>query len=224
MPYSGGSAMQAGARYQNWYLALLISYAYFEPDFIIYPEALRSRTVIIDDINVKSRLGKTVYSAKFRSSSKKLHWDQSNLKSQGIFNEFKKQHLADPNCKMILVSESNCYLFSEVFKRARNADIPNQIYDFLDSDFAIEQWEQAKVNLGFDDFQLIKFAKKTEIRCLPEIEIENLLKHRFGHIGDHNAVKNLFFNKASECSSNKTKINKQTIIQWFNEEMIEFKK
>ena len=222
MPYPGGSAMQSGAAYQNWYLALLISYAYLEPDFIIYPEALRSKTVVVDDINVKSRLGKTVYSAKFRSSSKRLHWDQSNLYSQGIFKEFKNQHSVDSSCKIVLVSESNCYLFSEVFMRARNAELPNQIYDVLQSDFAIEQWEEAKQYLGYNDFQLIEFAKKVEIRCLPLVEIQNLLKHRFVSVGHHNAVKNLFFNKACESSSNKTKIDKKAIINWFYEEMIEF--
>lgn len=75
MPYSGGSSMQSGADYQNWYLALLISYAFFETDFVIYPEALRNDWTIVDDIKVKTRLGQTMYSAKFRSPSKKLHWE-----------------------------------------------------------------------------------------------------------------------------------------------------
>lgn len=222
MPYSGGSSMQSGAAYQNWYLALLISYVFFEIDYIIYPEALKSNTTIVDDIKVTTRLGKTRYSAKFRSPSKNLHWGQPELASQGILSDFKKQHEADPDCKIVLVSESNCYLFSEVFTRARNSELPSDIYEVLDSEYAIEEWEKVKKHLGYNDFQLIAFAKKVEIKCLPLVEIKNLIKHRFNYTQRHNDVKNLFFNKACECSSNKTRIDKTEISKWLDEEMIDF--
>lgn len=222
MPYSGGSAMQSGAAYQNWYLALLISYAFFEIDYVIYPEALKSCTTIVDDIKVKTRLGKTMYSVKFRSPSKKLHWELSNLDSQGVFSDFKKQHEADPECKIVLVSESNCYLFSEVFMRARNVELPCDIYTVLDSEYAIEQWEKTKIYLDYNDFQLINFAKKVEVKCIPLIEIKDLIKHRFVNMGSHNEVKNLFYHKACECSSNKTKIDKTEINRWLDEDMIDF--
>ena len=58
MPYSGGSATHSGIVYQDWYLALLMSYTFFEIDYIIYPEALKSNTTIVDDIKVKTRLGR----------------------------------------------------------------------------------------------------------------------------------------------------------------------
>lgn len=222
MPYSGGSSMQSGAAYQNWYLALLISYAFFEIDYVIYPEALKSNKTIVDDIKVKTRFGKTFYSAKFRSPSKKLHWEQSYLYSQGIFSDFKEQHESDSECTIVLVSESNCYLFSEVFMRARNAELPSDIYKVLDSEYAIDEWEKAKNYLNYDDFQLITFAKKVEIKCLPLIEIENLIKHRFINMGHHNHIKSLFYNKAGKCSSNKTRIDKTEINRWLDEDMIYF--
>ncbi|EKF54948.1 hypothetical protein I215_09516 [Galbibacter marinus] len=224
MPYSGGSSTQSGIAYQNWYLALLISHAFFEVDYVIYPEALKSDKTIVDDIKVKTRLGKIMHSVKFRSPSKKLHWEQSNLFSQGVFSDFKKQHEADPECTIVLVSENNCYLFSEVFMRARNAELPNDIYTVLVSEYAIEQWEMAKKYLGYDDFQLIAFAKKIEMKCIPLIEIKDLIKHRFINMGCHNEVKNLFYHKAGECSSNKTKIDKTEINRWLDEDMIDFNK
>jgi hypothetical protein len=222
MPYSGGSSIQSGAAYQNWYLALLISYAFFEIDYVIYPEALKSNRTIVDDIKIRTRLGKIMHSVKFRSPSKKLHWGQSDLASQGIFSDFKRQHEAVPECKIVLVSESNCYLFSEVFVRARNSELPSDIYTILDSEYAIDEWEKAKKYLGYNDFQLIAFAKNVEMKCLPLIEIKNLIKHRFFSMGRDNEVKNLFYNKASESSSNKTKIDKTAISKWLDEEMIDF--
>jgi hypothetical protein len=109
-----------------------------------------------------------------------------------------------------------------VFTRARNAELPSDIYKVLDSQFAIEQWEKAKRYLNYNDFQLIAFAKKVSMKCLPLIEIKNLIKHRFIHIGRYNEVKNLFYHKAGECSSNKTKIDKTEINRWLNEDMIDF--
>ena len=60
------------------------------------------------------------------------------------------------------------------------------------------------------------------MKCIPLIEIENLVKHRFVNMGHHNNVKNLFYNKAGKCSSNKTRIDKTEISKWLDEEMIDF--
>lgn len=220
MPYSGGSSTNSGVRYQNWFLALQFSYAFFEQDYQIYPEALRSVTIKVDDIVVKTKGKDFFYSSKFRSPSKNLHWFNGDLSSQEVLLDFKKQLIATPNATITLISESNCYLFSEVFKRARNAIGSIDIHKKLNNPFAIKAWEKAQETLGYDDFEMIEFARRVNIRAIPIEEIENLVKHRFMHVTDQNLVSKLLFDKAVESSSYKTPVNKFTINNWFLEESI----
>jgi len=224
MPYSGGSSTNAGILYQNWFLALQLSYAFFENNFDVFPEALRNKSVIVDDIAIKHRAKDVFYSLKFRSPATNLHWSPSTLNSQSIFRDFKKQHEANPQSKIFLVSECNCYLFSEVFMRARNALVPHDIPDVLVTDFAITQWESAKKYLGYNDFELIRFSKNVNIRVLPIQEIKTLVKHRFNTHTNHSGIETFLFEKAVDCSSNKTYVNKLVLNNWFEEEGIEFNK
>lgn len=217
MPYTGGSSTNAGVYYQNWFLALLYSYAYFEQDYIIFPEALRSSTVVIDDIVVKSKTKNYYYSSKFRSPSTNHHWAHSNLCSEGILNDFKEQLLLNPNAQITLISENGCYLFSEVFARAKNALGSFDIHEKLESKHAIKEWESAKTHLECDDFQMINFAKSVNIKVIPVEELKFLIKHRFRHVTNENNVSALLFDKAVEASSLKTTVNKITINEWFLE-------
>lgn len=215
MPYSGGSSTTTGIQYQNWFLALQFSYAFFETNFDIYPEALKVNSVIIDDIVVKSNKQDMFYNVKFRSPSKNLHWEPYSLKSQGVFRDLKKQHEANPNSKIVLVSESGCYLFSEVFRRAENAINGIDIHEALDSEFAINQWEITKDILDYDDLELLKFARKVDIKTIPLKEIIYLIKHRFIHYTQVKFIEDFLFAKAVNSSSNKTFVNKLKLNNWF---------
>jgi len=224
MPYHGGSAMHAGANYQNWFLTLQFSYAFFEPAYDIFPEILRTKSEIVDDICIKHKKEVTFYSLKYRPPSNNLHWNVSNLSKAKIFEEFKKQYEANPNCNIFLVSECNCYLFAEVFKRARNASSQHDIEKYLDnSKEAIKAWNEAKEKLNYNDIKLIQFAKKVGIKTLPIEEIEYLVKHRFSNITDEKRIEDLLFKKASTASSLKTHVNKFVLNTWFDENSIRLK-
>lgn len=222
MPYSGGSSTNSGVYYQNWFLALQFSYAFFEQDYTIFPEALRTPSIIVDDIVVKSKDNHFFFSLKFRSPSKKHHWSHGDLCSQKILDDFQKQLDVNPSSHLTLISESNCYLFSEVFARARNAAGSYDIYEKLDTDYAIKEWESAKEYLKYDDFEMINFAKKVRIRTIPVEELKFLIKHRFSHVTDQNLIPEFLFEKAVEASSNKTTVNKTTLNNWFQEKCINF--
>ncbi|WP_294670055.1 hypothetical protein [uncultured Fluviicola sp.] len=220
MPYSGGSSTTTGVEYQNWFLTLLFSYAFFEQDYHIYPEALRTSMIKVDDIVVKSKHGDFFYSLKFRSPSKNLHWSHSDLCSQDILLDFKQQLIATPKAKLVLISESNCYLFSEVFNRAINASGSQDIHEKLDNEFAVDVWEKAKHVLDFDDFQMIDFARRVTNRTLPIEDLKYLVRHRFMHVTNHDLVAELLLSKALECSSNKRVVNKLVINNWLQERTI----
>jgi len=215
MPYSGGSSTTAGIEYQNWFLALQFSYAFFETNFDIYPEALKVNSVVIDDIAVKNKKQDIFYNIKFRSPSKHLHWEPAQLKSQGVFRDLKKQHEANPNSQIVLVSESGCYLFSEVFRRAENAINGIDIHEALDSDFTISQWEITKDILGYNDLELLSFARKVSVKTIPLEEIRYLIKHRFINHIEENCIEHFLFSKAVSSSSNKTFVNKLKLNNWF---------
>lgn len=223
MPYSGGSSTIAGTNYQNWFLALQCAYAFFEKDFEIFPEALRNDNVIIDDVRVKKRTSETYYSVKLSPPNNSLHWSVSALKSENIFRDFKKQFRKTPKAKLVLVSQSNCYLFAEVFRRGSNASGPADIDDNLNSKNCVELWEEVKEYLEFDDFEMIRFAQQVSIKTIPQDEIELLIKHRFLNISAQPSITSLLFQKSAECAPYKTKISKELINSWFLDENIIFR-
>ncbi|PQJ78968.1 hypothetical protein [Polaribacter porphyrae] len=222
MPYSGGSSTHSGIAYQNWFLALQVAYSFFEANRIIYPEAFTTDISIIDDIKVIHNGQTTFFNVKYRSPASNLHWNQGDLKSQLLFKNLRHQHEANKKANIILVSESNCYLITEVFIRARNAMTPADLPLALESIKAIEEWEKAKLGLDYNDFQLLTFAKKVSMRSLPLFEIQNLIEHRFNPLGNSKAVSKLFFAKSIECSSNKTMIEKKNINKWLLDDGIHF--
>ncbi len=219
MPHSGGSATNAGIYYQNWFLALQFSYAFFEKNYVIKPEALNK---FVDDIFIDHNSKEFYFSLKYRSPSKGLNWTLCNLKSENILIDFKKQFERNPLCEIYLVSESNCYLFSEVFVRARNALGQHDILENLKSKICIKEWIKVKEVLEFDDFQLIDFAKRVNILTIPNREIKYLVKHRFQHASNYK-IDSFLFEKAVDCSSLKTRVTRNTLIDWFQEEGIELK-
>lgn len=223
MPYSGGSSTNAGAEYQNWFLALLFSYAFFEKDYEIYPEALRGKSVIVDDILVKEATKKKFFSVKFRAPSNALHWSQSYLNSEDIFSDFKKQFEANEDDDLYLVSECSCYLFTEVFARARNSKMGGlDIEHVLSSKYAIDEWEKAKDHLKYDDTRMIEFARKVNSLTLPLKEIQYLVKHRFSQFSNEKLVSYFLFSKAVETSALKTAVDKLRLNRWFAAEQISF--
>lgn len=223
MPYPGGSATTTGIRYQNWFLALQIAYSFFETNRIIYPEAFTDEVNIIDDIKIVHERQTTYFNIKHRSPANNLHWNQSQLNSQSIVKHFKDQHEADENAQIVFVSECNCYLFTEVFHRAKNARTPVDIEKALQSKRCIDFWYEAMDAFGYDDFKLLALAKKVKMRSIPLFEIKKLIEHRFTSLGNHKAVANLFYEKGSGCSADKTRIDKEDINRWLIEDGIHFK-
>lgn len=221
MPYSGGSSTAAGVQYQNWFLALQFSYVFFEMDFAIYPEALKTRLIHVDDICVRRNNKLSFYNVKFRAPSKRLHWSPKNLFDEGVLTDFKLQHKLTPDSDLTFVSESGCYLFSEVFKRARNAIGMTDLETALNSEYAQEVWEQTKTYMNYNDLEMVGFAQKVQMKTIPLEEIQFLLKHRFDHV-NHNGheVSKVFYINAIDSSINKTFVNKDLLIRWLQDESI----
>ncbi|MBD79034.1 MAG: hypothetical protein CL840_08955 [Crocinitomicaceae bacterium] len=219
MPHPGGSSTTAGVMYQNWFLALQLSYAFFEPSMDIFPEALRSKTVIVDDIAIRRGNQEIYNSVKYQAPGNVRHWSMGNLKSENILDDFKKQHEATPLAEIYLVSECGCYLFSEVFNRAKNAT-GQDIQEELGSKHAIRLWDEVKHALGYNDLKLIQFAKQVYCKTLPLEEIKYLIKHRFSHLVKGTIIEDTLFSIAMEASSNKTLMNKQKLNDLFKQHSI----
>jgi len=225
MPYKGGSSTTTGIQYQNWFLALQVAYSFFERDRIIYPEAFTDDIDIIDDIKIVQGKLTTYFNVKHRSPAENLHWNQGQLISQNIVKHLKLQFEANRNSKIVFVSESNCYLITEVFRRASNARTPMDVDTALQTNKCISLWEQAKEAFKYDDFELLALAKNITMSSLPLYEIQKLIEHRFTAQanGQHKAISKLFFTKSMECSANKTRIDKEDINRWLIEDGISFK-
>ncbi|MAQ75552.1 MAG: hypothetical protein CL613_04365 [Aquimarina sp.] len=222
MPYSGGSSTASGVEYQNWFLALQVAYSFFEKDRVIFPEVFTDNTNIIDDIKIVQGKQSTYYNVKHRSPAESLHWNLAQLTSQNVVKHIKQQFEANPNANIVFVSESNCYLITEVFMRATNANSPMDIDMALESQRCIQLWEQAREAFDYDDFRLLALARKTTMRSVPLYEIKKLIEHRFITLGNHMAVSDLFFTKCVQCSANKTRIDKENINLWLSENGISF--
>lgn len=223
MSYLGGSATTTGIQYQNWFLALQVAFSFFETNRLILPEAFTDDVTVIDDIKIIQDRRATYFNVKYRSPAPNLHWNQSQLISQSIVKHFKEQHEKDENAQIVFVSESNCYLFTEVFHRAKNARSPAEIEMVLQSERCIELWYRAMEVFGYTDFQLLALARKVTMRSLPLFEIQKLIEHRFTALGNHKAVAKLFFTKSIECSADKRRIDKEDINRWLVEDGIHFK-
>lgn len=223
MPYPGGSATTTGINYQNWFLALQIAYSFFEQNRIIYPEAFTDDVPIIDDIKIVQNRQTTYYNVKHRSPADNLHWNQGQLNSQLIVKHVKQQFEADRKARIVFVSESNCYLITEVFRRTNNALTPLDLDQVLQSNKCIDLWEKARVAFNYNDFELLALSKNVTMRSLPLFELEKLIEHSFAALGNQKAVAKLFFAKSIECSSKKRRIEKENINRWLIEDGIYFK-
>jgi hypothetical protein len=220
MPYSGGSSTNAGINYQQSFLALQYSFLYFEPNMRVIAEC-RSGSNIIDDIISSSKDNITFFNLKFRSPNKNLNWNLPDLKKENILIDFFDQHVMNPNSDIFLISESPCYLISEVFRRAETANGIADISDKLESDYAKKNWEDLKTILNeFDDFKLIAFAKKVKTLTLPISEIEYLIEHRFSHVSDSKTIIDVLVKKAGENSVWSKEMKKEDVNGWFTEKNI----
>ncbi|TXD82113.1 hypothetical protein ESY86_15720 [Subsaximicrobium wynnwilliamsii] len=223
MAYPDGSATHIGVEYQCWFLALQISFSFFEPDRIIYPEAFITDVSIIDDIKVVENGVTTFYNVKHISPAKSMHWNISELVSNCVVKHIKQQYEVDRKAKIVFVSQSDCYLITEVFQRAVNAITVNDLDMVLASKRCIENWESAKEVFDYDDQTLLGLAQNVSMRCLPLYEIKKLIEHRFTTLGHHKNLANLFVAKSLECSGRKTRITKGLINGWLLECGINFK-
>lgn len=222
MSYPEGSATHIGVEYQSWFLALQIAYSFFEPDRIIYPEAFITDSSIIDDIKVVQNKITTFYNVKHISPAKSMHWNNGELVTHCVIKHIKQQYEADRKAKIVFVSQSDCYLVTEVFQRAINAITINDLDQVLASRRCIEIWESAKEVFDYDDYSLLGLAKNVSMRCLPLYEIKKLIEHRFVPLGHPKEVANLFAIKSLECSGRKTRITKELINSWLLENGINF--
>ena len=223
MSHPESSATNMGVEYQNWFLALQIAYSFFEPNRVIYPENFKTPIDIIDDIKVVENRQSTFYNIKQISSAKSLHWNNGALKKNCVIEHIKQQFEADTTANIVFVSQSNCYLFTEVFQRAVNALTIADLNKVLASDHCSESWESAKDEFNYDDARLLALARKVTMRCLPLYEIKKLIEHRFVPLGHHQIIGDIFFAKAVECSARKTRITKELINLWLEEKSISFK-
>lgn len=223
MSYPGGSSTASGVEYQNWFLALQVAYCFFEKDRIIFPECFIDDFNIIDDIKVLQGKQSTFFNVKQNAPAEHLHWGISQLVSQKVVAHIRNQFEADNKAKIVFVSESNCYLITEIFNRVRNALTPMDISQALQSERCAVLWEDAKEAFGYNDFELLALARNVSMRSLPLYEIKKLIEHRFVPLGQPFAVANLFLAKSLECSKNKTRIEKIDINRWLAENDINFK-
>lgn len=220
MPYPGGSSTTSGIRYQNWFLAHQVAKSHFEANRVIYPEAFTDDINIIDDIKIVDGKKTKYFNVKFRSPAKNLHWGIGDLISQNVIKHIKQQFEVDSDAQILFVSESNCYLITEVFQRARNLPNTGDIYKVLESDWCIDLWEKTKEAFGYGDIELYNLATKVSMRSLPLYEIKQLIEHRFASYGNGKSIAKLFFEKSTEYSSYKRRIRKADINRWLMEDGI----
>jgi hypothetical protein len=222
MPYSGGSSTIAGGNYQNWFLALQCAYVFFERDMIVLPEAPKKDN-FIDDIKVILKSRTTYFNVKLSPPSSSLHWTLSNLNTENILEDFLNQFIQTPDATLYLVSQSNCYLISEVFRRASNAFGEQDIEHHLESKACIDLWNKTKNQLELNDYNMIQFARNVRIKTIPQEEIQLFIKHRFLNVSEQSRIAELLLRKSSECAPYKTKISKELINSWFLEDDIKIR-
>jgi broad-specificity NMP kinase len=187
MAERGGSSTIAGVEYEQWVFVYYMSELIFSNDdnCTITPQKVREKDPLSQDLQKKvfvddlviDKDGETFYCT-IKQHSPTATWNVSQLKSNGVISDIKKQFESNPNGKIRIISQSDSLIIREL-KRLKGFTTRNEIQEALGSTNLIKEWDELVNAFEFDQEKMLKLALNLDIFLLDSEVIEQTVSKLF---------------------------------------------